>query len=66
MEDPKPINFSDDTYFRDLGWKAVSRDADGHAVSSIAPGFPEDFAEWTAEQAKLGHTVIDLQQREPG
>ncbi len=60
MDNPQPINLSDDAYFRGLGWKAVSRDADGHAVSSISHGFDDCFVTWKREQAKFGHTVVLL------
>ena len=64
MTDPKPINMAPNSYFKKLGWRAVSRDEDGHAISSIAPGFPMDYREWAAEQDGFGYTVVELQQRE--
>jgi hypothetical protein len=37
MKDPSPLALSDDEYFRSLGWAAVMRDKDGHAVGCHAP-----------------------------
>lgn len=61
MIDPKPINLKDDDYWRDLGWPAVARDADGHAISTCAKdGHDETFNEWLRECFDDGLTVTNL------
>ena len=49
MLDPKPINLTDDQYWRSLGWPAVARDADGHAISTCDDSDPTTFNEWLRE-----------------
>lgn len=61
MKNPSAIHLSDDAYFRNLGWAAVSRDKDGHAMTSHAPF--ADKAEkdsYVAEEKARGHTVTFL------
>lgn len=49
MLDPKPINLTDDAYWRNLGWPAIARDADGHAISTCDNSHSETFNEWLRE-----------------
>ena len=62
MRDPKPINLTSDDYWRGLGWPAIARDADGHAMSVCDDRYPESFAEWLKECEAEGHTVTNLKQ----
>ncbi len=64
MTDPKPINTAPDSYFKGLGWRAVSRDGDGHVVSAIMPLFEDCYQEWVMEQSEFGYTIVELQRRE--
>ncbi len=61
MKDPKPTNLEDDAYFKGFGWRAISRDVDGHVVSAIMPLFDDCYQEWVMEQSEFGYTVVDLQ-----
>ena len=61
---PQELNLKDDHYFRSQGWRAISRDDDGHAMSAIAPGYEDCFNEWVHEQSEYGYTVVELHQRE--
>jgi hypothetical protein len=61
VKKPRAVNKAPDSYFRNLGWQSISRDADGHAASAIGPGFPEEYDEWVDEQFELGRTVVELQ-----
>jgi hypothetical protein len=61
MKNPSPINLSDDDYFASLGWVAVARDADGHAVSCHAPFESEaERRRYLVSEAKRGCTVTML------
>jgi hypothetical protein len=61
MKDPMPINLFDDEYFARLGWAAVSRDKDGHAVSTHRPFRNEkERRKYLVSEAKLGCTVTML------
>lgn len=61
MKDPKPIHLSDDDYFRSLGWAAVARDADGHAVSCHAPfESDQERRRYLMEEARRNCTVTIL------
>ena len=61
MIDPKPIHLSDDAYFARLGWAAVARDADGHAVSCHAPFENEkERRRYLMAEARRGCTVTML------
>jgi len=63
MENPNLINFTTDDYWRDLGWPAVARDADGHAISTCAlDGHEETFNEWLRECFDEGYTVTNLRR----
>lgn len=61
MKNPQPLHLSDDDYFAGLGWAAVARDADGHAVSCHAP-FENDREKrrYLVDEAKRGCTVTLL------
>jgi hypothetical protein len=62
MKDPKPLHLSDDDYFRGLGWAAVARDTDGHAVGCHAPFVSEkERRAYFVTEAKRGCTVTMLQ-----
>ena len=60
MKDPKPINLMTDDEFRRQGWPFISRDADGHAMSSTADDREPYFSRWCADEARRGHRVIRL------
>jgi hypothetical protein len=61
MKNPTPLALSDDDYFRDLGWAAVMRDSDGHAVGCHAPfDTAQEREEYLDEAAQHGHTVTFL------
>jgi hypothetical protein len=49
MDAPKPINIYSDSHWRALGWSAVARDADGHAISTCSIDHNETFNEWLRE-----------------
>ncbi len=59
MKDPKPVNLQTSTEVWKAGWRAESRDADGHLISCHAPISAEDtgLAEWIVECTKAGETV---------
>lgn len=64
MKNPQPIHLSDDTYFAGLGWAAVARDADGHAVSCHAPFASEaEKRRYLVSEAKRSCTVTMLEAR---
>jgi hypothetical protein len=61
MRDPKPINLTDDDYWRNLGWPAVARDVDGHVISTCAKDDDDGtFNEWLRECFEDGLTVTNL------
>jgi hypothetical protein len=61
MRDPKPIHLSDDAYFSGLGWAAVMRDSDGHAVGCHEPfETPDEREEYLEQAAQNGCTVTFL------
>lgn len=61
MKDPKPLHLSDDDSFRRLGWAAVARDADGHAVSCHAPFESEkERRAYLVAEGRRGCTVTML------
>jgi hypothetical protein len=61
MKDPKPIHLSDDAYFAGLGWAAVARDSDGHAVGCHAPFESEkEKRRYLVAEAKRGCIVTLL------
>lgn len=64
MIDPKPINLTNDAYWRELGWPAVARDSDGHVISTCANDDDATFNEWLRECFEGGLTVINLTKRE--
>ena len=55
------LNTAPDSYFKGLGWRAISRDADGRVVSAIMPLSEGCYLEWVIEQADLGYTVVEMQ-----
>lgn len=63
MKNPAPINLTADAEFAAQGWAAVSRDADGHAMSCHAP-FDDDLErlEYIAAEALFGCTVTMLKE----
>lgn len=63
MRDPRPINLTDDEYWRRLGWPAVARDSDGRATSVCDDGDPDIFNEWLRECFDEGLTVTNLRRR---
>jgi predicted kinase len=61
MKNPQPIHLSTDEYFAGLGWAAVARDADGHAVSCHAKFENEaERRRYLVSEAKRGCTVTML------
>ena len=62
MENPKPIHLTGDDHWRDLGWPAVARDADGHVISTCSIDNEETFNEWLRECFESGWTVTDLRR----
>lgn len=61
MKDPQPINLKPDDYFREQGWAALARDADGHAITTCRrDGHEGDFKDWLAECFDNGLTVVNL------
>jgi hypothetical protein len=61
MKDPFPLALSDDDYFRGLGWAAVMRDSDGHAVGVHAPfETPDEREDYLEQAAQYGCTVTFL------
>lgn len=66
MEKPNPINLTTDDEFRKLGWAAVARDKDGHAITLCAPPTSEPtFNEWLRECFDAGLTVTRLAENKP-
>lgn len=64
MENPHPVNLTTDDYWRDLGWPAVARDRDGHAISTCSIDHGDDtFNEWLRECFDAGLTVTNLRRR---
>jgi hypothetical protein len=63
MENPCPINETSDAYWRELGWPAVARDKDGHAMSSCAKDDGEVFKDWLLECFEEGWTVTNLTRK---
>lgn len=63
MKNPSPINLTTNAEFAAHGWAAVSRDADGHAMSCHAP-FEDDLErlEYIADEALRGCTVTILKE----
>lgn len=67
MNAPKFINLQDDAYFAELGWAAVARDSDGHAMNSH-DRFTSDaeLARYLSEAIDKGWRVVWLgQKKEP-
>ena len=62
MQDPMPIHLTSDDYWRELGWPALARDADGHAISTCAIDDTATFNEWLRECFDAGWTVTDLRR----
>lgn len=61
MIDPKPIHLTSDEYWRSLGWPAVARDKDGHAITTCAKDEHDAiFNEWLRECFEDGLTVTNL------
>lgn len=60
MRDPKPINLTDDDYWRALGWPVIARDEDGHVITLYAHTSGEGFNEWLRECFEDGLTVTNL------
>lgn len=58
MKKPNPINLMTDDEARKLGWLAVARDRDGHAIALTAPC--ESLNEWLRECFDAGLTVTNL------
>lgn len=59
MKNPNPVNLQSSDEIWKAGWRAESRDADGHVTSYHAPISAEDtsIAEWIVECTKAGETV---------
>lgn len=50
MRDPKPVNLWTPDEVRAAGWAAEARDADGHLMSFVAPGYLHSVVdEWREE-----------------
>ena len=65
MKNPQALHLSDDAYFASLGWAAVSRDADGHAVGCHAPfESASERKRYLVAEAKRGCTVTILERQE--
>jgi len=61
MDNPKPINLMSDEHFRNQGWPALARDADGHVITMCARGKHEsEFKDWLAECFDDNLTIINL------
>lgn len=64
MENPSPVNLKDDVHWRELGWPAVARDKDGHAMATCAKdGHDEVFKDWLLECFDEGWTVTNLERK---
>ncbi|MCB5201918.1 helix-turn-helix domain-containing protein, partial [Neorhizobium sp. T786] len=59
MKNPNPVNLQTSEEVREKGWRAESRDADGHLISCHAPFEADDpgIAEWIVECTRNGETV---------
>ena len=61
MRVPHDVNLKGDSHFRNQGWDAVARDADGHAVWIWKRDDDhQSFAEWLVECFDAGLTVTNL------
>ena len=61
MDKPHPINLTSDDHWRSLGWPALARDADGHAISTCDDRDADVFNEWLRECVDNGWSVTNLQ-----
>lgn len=61
MKNPRSINLKTDVEFKELGWSAVVRDADGHALS-LQSGFLDGWRTDARKAAtELGGSVTWLE-----
>lgn len=64
MKNPNSVNLADDTHWRSLGWPAVARDSEGHAITTCDNSHEATFKDWLFECFNDGLTVTNLTKRE--
>ena len=60
MKDPYPVNLATDDELRERGWYAVSRDSDGHVMTTHVPADDAEISEYLLEEFKRGYVVTNL------